>query len=302
MAGTIRVRGIRQTLPSGKVIGRKSAGAGPAELIDYGDLGRQIVATGAVSAPGGVIGLISVADGYLIANVTGSPAMPVGVSLNSFLDHDLAATASHVAFRNSTGWVSGSLTQPSAGLTITGGVGGFTFALADDLAAVEGLSGTGLAVRTATGTWTVRTITGTSNRITLANGDGVAGAPSIDISTSYVGQATITTLGTIATGTWAATKIGLAYGGTNADLSATGGTGQVLKQATAGAAITVSTLASTDISNFDDAAYWAIADAIGVDDGDLADQVFGANLDLGDLSGCGNTATAGFTAGDEGLI
>ena len=48
---------------------------------------------------------------------------------------------------------------------------------------------------------------GTSNRITVA-------ADTIDISTSYVGQETITTLGTIATGTWAATDVAVAHGGT----------------------------------------------------------------------------------------
>lgn len=43
-------------------------------------------------------------------------------------------------------------------------------------------------------------------------------------------------------------KVGLAQGGTNADLSATGGASQVLKQATAGGAVTVAQLATTDIS------------------------------------------------------
>jgi hypothetical protein len=48
---------------------------------------------------------------------------------------------------------------------------------------------------------------GTANRITVA-------ADSIDISTAYVGQATITTLGTITTGTWTGTTIAVANGGT----------------------------------------------------------------------------------------
>lgn len=43
--------------------------------------------------------------------------------------------------------------------------------------------------------------------------------------------------------------LGLAKGGTNADLSATGGTNQVLKQASSGAAITVGTLATTNLSD-----------------------------------------------------
>ncbi len=60
--------------------------------------------------------------------------------------------------------------------------------------------GNGIVARTALNTSVNRTITGTSNRITLTNGDGVSGNPTIDISSVYVGQATITTLGTIATG------------------------------------------------------------------------------------------------------
>lgn len=152
---------------------------------------------------------------------------------------------------NSTGntLTKASLTAPAAGLTITGGSGSITFALANDLSALEGMSGTGLVARTASETYAQRTITGTSNRITLTNGDGVSGNPTIDISSSYVGQNTITTLGTIGTGTWQGTKVGLAYGGTNADLSATGGTSQVLKQNSAGAAITVAQLAASDLSN-----------------------------------------------------
>jgi len=43
--------------------------------------------------------------------------------------------------------------------------------------------------------------------------------------------------------------LALARGGTNADLSGTGGTSQVLRQSTTGAAITVSQLAATDLSN-----------------------------------------------------
>ena len=50
-------------------------------------------------------------------------------------------------------------------------------------------------------------VNGTSNRI-------VANADSIDIASTYVGQTSITTLGAVTTGTWNATDIGVAYGGT----------------------------------------------------------------------------------------
>lgn len=117
-------------------------------------------------------------------------------------------------------------TAPAAGITISGSpittTGTLTFALANDLAAVEGLSANGMAARTATDTWAVRTITGTTNRITLTNGDGVSGNPTIDISASYVGQATITTLGTISTGIWNGTAVGSIYGGTGQTTVAVG--------------------------------------------------------------------------------
>ena len=56
---------------------------------------------------------------------------------------------------------------------------------------------------------------GTSNRISVS-------ANAIDIASTYVGQSSITTLGTIATGTWNADTIGVAYGGTGITSAAKG--------------------------------------------------------------------------------
>lgn len=63
---------------------------------------------------------------------------------------------------------------------------------------------------------------GTAARITVT-GSG------IDIHTAYVGQTSLTTVGTVATGTWAANIVGLAYGGTGANLSALA-TGNLVKK------------------------------------------------------------------------
>lgn len=52
-------------------------------------------------------------------------------------------------------------------------------------------------------------VVGTADRITV-------NADSVDIASTYVGQATITTLGTIGTGVWNGSTIGVAYGGTGA--------------------------------------------------------------------------------------
>ena len=54
---------------------------------------------------------------------------------------------------------------------------------------------------------------GTADRITV-------NADSIDIASTYIGQSSINTVGTIANGTWEATDVGIAYGGTNASTEA----------------------------------------------------------------------------------
>lgn len=72
----------------------------------------------------------------------------------------------------------------------------------------------GMMARTASGTYTVRTITGTTNYIDVTNGDGVSGAPTITVSATYAGGSSIATVGTVTSGTWNGTAIGVVYGGT----------------------------------------------------------------------------------------
>lgn len=88
-----------------------------------------------------------------------------------------------------------------------------------DLQSLANNTGSGLWARTGSGTGAARTISGTTNRVTVSNGDGVSGNPAIDISASYVGQSTITTLGTITSGTWTGTTIAVANGGTGVTTS-----------------------------------------------------------------------------------
>jgi len=78
-------------------------------------------------------------------------------------------------------------------------------------------TGTGAIVAGAGLTKTGNTldVVGTADRIT-------ANADSIDIASTYAGQTSITTLGTIATGTWSATAIGATKGGTGQTVYAVG--------------------------------------------------------------------------------
>ena len=79
------------------------------------------------------------------------------------------------------------------------------FSGAGQIAAGNGLTKTGNTIDAV----------GTANRISVS-------ANAIDIASTYVGQSSITTLGTIATGTWNADTIGVAYGGTGITSAAKG--------------------------------------------------------------------------------
>jgi len=61
-----------------------------------------------------------------------------------------------------------------------------------DLTALAGLSTTGIIARTAANTYELRTITGTANNISVSNGDGVSGNPTLSLpSNVYLGTGTI---------------------------------------------------------------------------------------------------------------
>jgi hypothetical protein len=81
---------------------------------------------------------------------------------------------------------------------------------ADALQLKSNVAGNGLTLSSG-----VLAVGGTADRITV-------GADAIDIAATYVGQTSITTLGTIATGTWNATAIGATKGGTGLTTYTTG--------------------------------------------------------------------------------
>jgi len=66
------------------------------------------------------------------------------------------------------------------------------------------------------------TITGTTARITVTNGNASGGVPTIDIASTYVGQTSITTLGTVTTGIWNGSVITAPFGGTGQSAYAIG--------------------------------------------------------------------------------
>lgn len=82
---------------------------------------------------------------------------------------------------------------------------------ANDIALAASVAGNGL-----TYTSGVLAVGGTTNRIDVST-------DSIDIASTYVGQSSITTLGTITTGTWSATTIAVGKGGTGLTTAASRG-------------------------------------------------------------------------------
>lgn len=147
----------------------------------------------ATLAGGGSVTSVATAQPAEGLTITGSPITTAG-TLTFALANDLAAIEglNGTGFYTRTGtdtWAARSLTQPTSGLTITnpaGTAGNPTFALANDLAAVEGLATTGIAVRTSADTWATRTIQGTTNQITVTNGAGTGGDPTVAIATNPI--------------------------------------------------------------------------------------------------------------------
>lgn len=100
-------------------------------------------------------------------------------------------------------WALRTITGPAAGITVTNGAGiagNPTLALANDLAALEGLGSTGIAVRTGADAWAQRTITGTAAEITVTNGNGVSGNPTLSLPTALTFTGKTVTGGTFNAG------------------------------------------------------------------------------------------------------
>jgi hypothetical protein len=100
------------------------------------------------------------------------------------------------------------------------------FSGAGQITAGDGLTKTGNTIN----------VVGTADRIT-------ANADSVDIASTYAGQSSITTLGTITTGVWNGTDVAVADGGTGASDAATARTNLGIKTSAGAVTTSTSTLA-----------------------------------------------------------
>ena len=128
-----------------------------------------------------------------VTTVTGAQ-VAAGTTVNVIRTDSLAANTMTIEIQRSS--------AQAASTIGSNGVSHFSTAgFAVDVDGFVTLNSTGLGVLT---------VSGTASRITSTGGQN----PVIDISALYVGQSSITTLGTITTGVWNGTVVGVVYGGT----------------------------------------------------------------------------------------
>lgn len=105
------VRGIRDTLPAGYILGRISRGDGPAELVKFSDLARTSAVSGVTNqvATGVVNTAITLPTLNVLANPTGTDAPAIGTTLTELLDFATgtagdAADQGTILFRGASDW------------------------------------------------------------------------------------------------------------------------------------------------------------------------------------------------------
>jgi hypothetical protein len=207
-----------------------------------------------------------ITSGDLEANITGSSALATGVTFSNYLDFVLSSVQGTIIYRNVTGWTTlppgtsgfileslgptnniqwSALTPAMIPLIATHILVGNVSGQAADVA-VSGdgtLSSSGALIVTKTNgaPFVASAIVDTTNAANITSG----ALPSSRLVGNYSG---ITGIGTISSGTWQSTVIGVQFGGTGASLAGTGGANRFLCQASAGASITVRAPAFSDLT------------------------------------------------------
>lgn len=182
---------------------------GPGTTLEINTLGllnslSALGASGIIVNNGGVAQvrtLVQPAQGITITNPDGTTGNPTFALANDLLAlESLPFTGFATRIAPDT-WAQRGLVAPLEGFIIVdpaGVAGDPTFVLTDDLAALEALVGVGIAVRAAPSTWVQRVVAGTVNEITVTNGSGVAGDPTISLPAALTFTGKTVTGGTFA--------------------------------------------------------------------------------------------------------
>ena len=201
---TMNASGVT-AIGAGKVTNAMLAGSIAASKL----VGTDIATVGTVTAGTWQATPVTVAYGGTGATTAANARTNLGVAIGTNVqawDADLdclaALSTSGIAARTGAGTcATRTVTAPAAGITVSNGngvAGNPTLALANDLAALEGLSGTGFAVRSGTDSWAQRSISGTAAEIAVSNGDGVSGNPVLSLPSALTFTGKTVTGGTFA--------------------------------------------------------------------------------------------------------
>ena len=139
-------------------------------------------------------------NGIYVVQATGAPTRSTDADTDAEVTASFAVFVEEGTANADSGWVltnDGAVTVGTTALAFT------QFTGLGQITAGDGLTKTGNTLN----------VVGTADRIT-ANGD------SIDIASTYAGQSSIVTVGTITTGVWNGTDIAVADGGTGASTAA----------------------------------------------------------------------------------
>jgi hypothetical protein len=149
-------------------------------------------------------------EGLTITNPAGIAGSITLVLANDLATFEALASTGFPARTATDTWALRTWQAPAAGITISnpaGIAGNPTVALANDLAAVEGLASTGFTTRTGTDAWAVRTMQAPAAGFSITNPAGIAGDPTFVLANDLAAIEALNTnaiLVRTGTDTWAA--------------------------------------------------------------------------------------------------
>jgi len=193
----IRLRGLRSpNIPSGTIVGRTGNGNGEAQLLSIQNLRGMGVATHADVSVQIAAANPAVADGDVMANISGASAQASGTTVSALLDHVFSGATGSILYRAAGGWTA--LAAGSSGKVLTMGASVPAWAAPASGGVTSISAGTGISLST-----NPLVSTGT---ISLASGAAVA---NLGYTPAHAG-----TNGDITNITGLTTPLNVAQGGT----------------------------------------------------------------------------------------